>query len=154
MRLEDFLSRNYVFPGLRARDKDELFLWLARFACCANPRADVDEALERLRRREAQGTTGIGNGVAIPHTTTSFLQRTLCALVQVPEGVPYDSLDGLPVYFVFLLLSPSEAIGEHVRLLARIARIAHNAEFIRRLAQAETADEIYRLVIEEDERHP
>jgi len=153
MHLKDFLDPAFVFPNLQVGSKEELFHWLARLACCMNPEADPEVIHERLQKREAQGTTGIGNGVAIPHTTTSFLDKTRCVLIQVPGGVAYDSIDGSPVSFIFLLMSPSVAIGEHVRLLARIARIAHNREFIEHLSHAKTAEEIYRLVVREDERH-
>ncbi|MCP4599537.1 MAG: PTS sugar transporter subunit IIA [Proteobacteria bacterium] len=153
MRLTDYIAEDLVFVVHEQPDKRS---FLAKLATCVAERfPDIDgrALLTRLIEREEQASTGIGHGVAIPHATIEGLDKTWCVIAQIPEGTNFEALDGSPVHIVFLLLSPSGKIGDHLRLLARIARLASNEEFISQSTTVKEADKLYALVVEEDGRH-
>lgn len=96
-------------------------------------------------------STGIGNGVAIPHAKTEAVDSLVAAFGRVPDGVDFKSLDGEPAHLIFLLLSPQEEAGLHVRALARISRMLKNAEFRERMLNADDAEEIFSIIQGEEE---
>ena len=146
MRLRDYVHPELILLGLRQTDKKSLLRELATRLAVVLPDMDTEDLYQRLDRREAEASTGIGNGVAIPHATIDYLERTVCALVQAPEGVDFGSVDQQPVLFLFVLLSPPAELGRHVQLLAQIARLAREKSFVDELARAKNANEIYELV--------
>ncbi|MBW2525402.1 MAG: PTS sugar transporter subunit IIA [Deltaproteobacteria bacterium] len=153
MRLQRHLDKTLVFPGLRCQSKEELLRQLADQTAEHLPVVDANLLWSLLRQREAGSTTGIGSGVAVPHCTVDGLDESICVLAQVPDGVDFGAIDEAPVHFVFLLLSPPEAIGTHLRLLARIARLLHSTGFPESLRESGDADAIYQRVVTEDSRH-
>ncbi|MBI4881835.1 MAG: PTS sugar transporter subunit IIA [Planctomycetes bacterium] len=153
MRLRDHIDQSLIFVDLRAADKAELLEELVRRASSRFPGIDSADLLRRLSERERQVSTGVGKGIAIPHTAVAGLERTVCLLARVPDGVAFDSIDLAPVRFVFLLLSPPNTIGQHLKLLARISRVVGSDAFVKAVLRAENPREIYDLVVEEDARH-
>jgi PTS system nitrogen regulatory IIA component len=153
MHLEDYLERNLVFVIDESKDKLSFLETLAARVGSQIPGIDVVSLLSKLEEREAEISTGIGNGVAIPHTTVEGLVEPTCIIAKIPGGVDFESLDGSPVYISFLLLSPPQSTGIHLRLLARIARLVMNADFISSIIDAADAEEIYKITVEEDLRH-
>jgi PTS system nitrogen regulatory IIA component len=153
MRLRDYISRDLTFvihsPLLKVDCLRELVDHVKQ------RHAEIDELalLERLIAREEEVTTGIGHGVAIPHATLEGLEHPLCVVAQIPAGIDFLALDASPVHMVFMLLSPPGATGVHIRLLARIARLVDNQDFIARMVTASDAEAVYEQIIEEDERH-
>jgi PTS system nitrogen regulatory IIA component len=154
MRLRDHIARELIFVIPAPGDKRSFLQQAAHLVCQQLTGVEEDVLLARLLAREAQVTTGIGHGVAIPHATLEGLTRSLCVIIQVPAGgVDFQALDTSPVRVLFLLLSPPENAGVHIRLLARIARLADSESFVAALAAAKDQEEIYRLTLEEDARH-
>lgn len=153
MRLERHLDKTLVFVGIRATDKDGLLRQLAEMTAERLPVVDAAKLCDQLREREAGSSTGIGAGIAVPHSTVEGLDRSVCVLAQIEGGIDFGAIDQAPVGFVFLLLSPPEAIGHHLRLLARIARLLHSPGFTEALRGPASADELYQLVVDEDEKH-
>lgn len=99
-----------------------------------------EDALSRLVEREKVISTGIGGGIAIPHARTPEVTRTVVVLGRSLKGVEFDAVDGKPVEVVFLILGPPESSAEHVKVLARIARLVKQPEFHAAVLQAETAE--------------
>jgi PTS system nitrogen regulatory IIA component len=97
------------------------------------------DVLEALQAREQEGSTGAGDGVAIPHAKISGLTRTVTYFARLSEPVEYDSLDDEPVDLIFLILAPESANGDHLKLLARVSRAFKDAELRERLRGAEDA---------------
>ncbi|PCH52626.1 MAG: transcriptional regulator [Flavobacteriaceae bacterium] len=93
------------------------------------PAMDPDQVLELIMAREHLGSTGIGYGVAIPHSRMSDLPEPVIAMVRHPEGIDFDAIDGQPVYIVVMLLVPDDEDGQHLELLAKLARLLQKAEF-------------------------
>lgn len=103
---------------------------------------------ERLAEREALGSTGIGNGVAVPHVKVDSIDRTVLMLARSADGIEYGAIDGRPVHTVFLILAPKDAAEEHLQLLRWISGLARNADFRRFLKNAADEDEMRDLLRE------
>ncbi len=110
--------------------------------------------LDALLEREAAQSTGIGGGVAIPHAVYSELTSTIIELAFSPNGIDFLSLDEAPVHTIFLLLSPPAASSTHIKLLARIARLMRQPDFLEQLLAAKTAEEVIEKIRLFDEEHP
>jgi mannitol/fructose-specific phosphotransferase system IIA component (Ntr-type) len=117
------------------------------------PGVDEEELHWRLRERESQSSTGVGEGVAIPHCFLEGLKQSVCLLAQVPEGIDFDAIDGAPVKVLFVLLSPPDARMAHLRLLARISRIAMREGFTADAASSATPEALHALIVQEDLSH-
>lgn len=149
--ISDLLSEDVVESNLEAESRDEVFDEL--IGCLVeNGDLDSDEsALKALQDREEILSTGIGEGLAIPHAKMEDIDNFLAAFARIPDGVDFKSLDGKPAHLIFLLLSPKGEAGRHVRVLARVSRILKNANFRERLLEADSADAILDLIAEADE---
>jgi PTS system fructose-specific IIA component/PTS system nitrogen regulatory IIA component len=106
----------------------------------------LEDIVKAVVRREQLGTTGIGQGIAIPHSRHPSVHELVGTLALAPAGLPFDSLDNEPVYVVFLLVSPQERPGDHLRALEAIVRTMRDAEFVKRLRSCTTRDEIWQLL--------
>jgi mannitol/fructose-specific phosphotransferase system IIA component (Ntr-type) len=107
---------------------------------------DVDEIVRAVLKREGLGTTGIGRHIAIPHSRHAAVDRLIGTLALSREGLPFDSLDGEPVYVFVLLVSPQDRPGDHLRALEAVVRTMRNDEFVRQLRACQTRDEIWALL--------
>lgn len=111
-----------------------------------------EEQIHRvLEEREALQSTGIGEGVAIPHGSLPDIDRQIGAVLTLPEGVAFDSIDDADVHLVVALVSPKRESGEHLKTLARISRILRSRAFRDKLVHAPDPSEVYRLLLAEDE---
>ena len=111
-----------------------------------------DEELVRvLMERERLGSTGIGSGVGIPHGKLKNIDSLILGFGLSRKGVDFESIDGQPTHIFFLLVTPENSTGLHLKLLARISRILKNEPFRNRLLNAATVEEILRIIKEEDE---
>ncbi len=153
MHLCDFLDPELIFIGLDGEDKQSLLAELAELTARHIPGVDPKVLLALLRAREEESSTGVGSGVAIPHCFLDGLERSRCVLAQVPGGVAFDAIDDAPVLILFLLLSPPSARMTHLRLLARISRVAHREGFARDAAAATSTEELHELLTCEDRSH-
>lgn len=153
MRIKDYVERDWILVHLEPPDKAGLFEQLAAEIAARVPQLDREDLLGRLLEREQQASTGLGNGVAIPHTTLDGLERVRVLLAVIPAGVEYEAIDGKPVHVVWVLLGPRRSVGDHLKLLARIARLIRREAFVQELRSAGSADEAFELVVQEDERH-
>jgi len=93
------------------------------------PAMDPDQVLELIMAREHLGSTGIGHGVAIPHSRMPDLPEPVIAMARHPEGIDFDAIDGKPVYIVVMLLVPDDEEGQHLELLAKLARLLQHSDF-------------------------
>lgn len=141
MRLRDLIEESVVKVGLESLEKEECFEEMIDLLVRADRVSDRAGALEAIRQREAQGTTGIGQGVAIPHGKHPSISSLTVALGVSAGGIEFDSIDGDPVHVVFLLLAPVDDPGPHVRALAEIARLVQTPGFYRKLVEAKSAAE-------------
>ncbi|MGD2215404.1 MAG: PTS sugar transporter subunit IIA [Gemmatimonadales bacterium] len=115
---------------------------------------DERPVLEALLKREADQSTGIGGGVAIPHCVYPELSSTIIELAFSKKGIDFLSLDEKPVHTIFLLLSPPANSGTHIKLLARIARLMRQPDILDELLSAGSAEEVIDRIRQFDEQHP
>ena len=116
--------------------------------------ADKDKVLEAVLEREKIMSTGIGDGIAIPHGKSDAVSQLSAALGIHKRGVDFEALDGEPAFVFFLLVSPANVSGPHIKALARISRMLKNDTFKKRLIEAESAEEILGIIREEEQSHP
>ncbi len=117
------------------------------------PSLNRDEVIRVLQERERLGSTGIGDGVAIPHGKLRTLNRLLISFGRSVEGVDFDSMDGKPAHLFFLLVAPEESVGEHLKTLARISKLLKSPAVRKRLIEADShPDALHRIIVEEEEK--
>jgi len=150
MKITDILNREASILELSAHAKDALLEEMA--GALATAEADLEEnaLLRVLREREALQSTGIGEGVAIPHGKVAGLDRLVATFARSTRGVDFDSIDGEPTQLFFLLVVPEQSGGQHLKALARISRFFRDASFRERLMAAQDLDEVFRAIEEED----
>ena len=148
MLLTDLLTPERIKIPLVASEKDALLRELVELVGDGGNGADPEQILAAVREREEVLSTGIGNGVAIPHGKTSSVDRLMLAAGVARDGVDFEALDGKPVQLFFLLVGPESAAGDHVKALSRISRLLQRDTFRTRLASATHADEFYAIVSE------
>jgi nitrogen PTS system EIIA component len=107
---------------------------------------NLADIVRAVMRREELGTTGIGHGIAIPHSRHPSVDRLVGTLALSRSGLPFESLDGGPVYVFFLLVSPQDRPGDHLRALEAVVRTMRDEEFVKRLRACQTIDEIWELL--------
>ena len=150
MKICDVLDRRSILPDLKAQNKkgilEELVVPVAEIAGVSQK-----DLAKVLMERERLGSTGIGGGIGIPHGKMKNLESLVLGFGLSRKGVDFESLDGQPTHIFFLLITPENNTGLHLKLLARISRILKNDPFISRLLGAADGDEILGIIKEEDE---
>ncbi len=150
MRLNDLLSPQRVAVQNGPLDKNRVIQALATMLADGAGIAPtlVAKALEERERRQS---TGIGEGVAIPHGFMAEVQKQVGALITIPKGVAFDAIDGEDVRIVIAVIGPKHASGEHLKTLARISRVLRSSAFRERLLAAPTAVAAFDALVAEDE---
>lgn len=146
MSIEDFLSPEHALVGVKAPEKARLLHELSALAARSLQLPGPDIANEVLKR-EQLGSTGMGNGIAIPHARISGLQNTFGIFARLKRPIDYQAIDGQPVDLVFLLLQPAASPGD-LNALAAVARKLREPDRLKRLRGAGDADALYREIIE------
>jgi PTS system nitrogen regulatory IIA component len=153
MRLTDLLtSERVAIQRTGTSDSfDKARAIAALSALLARGAGVATEEVERvLQEREALQSTGIGEGVAIPHGALAQLEAQCAALLVVPRGVEFAAIDGAPVFIVFAVIGPKRATGEHLKTLARVSRLLRNKAFRDRLIAAPDSKTAYDLIEAEE----
>ena len=154
MSITEFLNERAVSCDLQATDKEgairELVSLLVRAGSVKDK--DVGRLTQILLDREALGSTGIGQGVAIPHGKSNCVSRLVSAFGVSKHGMNFDSLDGEPAQLFFLLVAPEDSAGPHLKALARISRLLKDKHFRDSLRTARDEKTLLKIMTEEDER--
>src|SRR5438477_8724328 len=152
MRMSDFVVRDAIVPALTATNKEGVIREIVESLRAAGQfkGADVDDIVRAIQKRELLGSTGIGRGVAIPHTKHSSVDRLLGTVALSRPGVAFDSLDGEPVHVFVMLISPQDRPGDHLRALENVSRTLRDDGFVRSLRQATSREAVWDLLSEVD----
>ncbi|MDG2050681.1 MAG: PTS sugar transporter subunit IIA [Myxococcota bacterium] len=150
MKIMDILVRDAVILDVESGAKDGLLAEMARALSKSVPALDPDRLLEVLMEREALQSTGIGEGVAIPHGKVAGLENLVASFARCKEGLDFDSIDGQPTQLFFLLVVPEHSGGAHLKALARISRFFRDPEFREKLVGAESIDSVLDAIEAED----
>jgi len=153
MKILDILDKRMIIPQLASREKEGVLRELVRAILGVEKQVHEERLMEILLEREKLGSTGIGEGVAIPHGKSKDVQRLLASFGRSLPGVDFQSMDGNPAHLFFLLVAPENSAGIHLKALARISRLLKDNTFRNRLMGASRAEEIYSLFSEEDEKY-
>ena len=150
MRVFELLSPNAICLHLQAQNKPAVLRELAQTLSYAHPKVSADKFLQTLTAREKLGSTGLGEGVAIPHGKLAELGTLVGCLGISQQGVNFDAFDKKNSHLFFALVSPENAPAAHLKALARISRLFRNAEFRAALLKATTPEMVLSLVDEKD----
>ncbi len=152
MKFADFICREAILAQLAAHDKEGAVREMVQALCRAG-KVDAEEfesIVMAILKREELGSTGIGRGVAVPHTKHPSANHLVGSVAVSPQGVDFASLDGEPVHLFFLLISPPDRPGDHLRALENISRQLRDDTFCRFLKQAKSVEDIQTLLDEAD----
>jgi mannitol/fructose-specific phosphotransferase system IIA component (Ntr-type) len=146
--MSDFVVREAIIPDLPATNKEGVIRAMVESLRAAGQfrGADLEDIIRAILKREFLGSTGIGRGVAIPHTKHTSVERLVGTVAISHKGIAFDSLDGEPVHVFVLLISPQDRPGDHLRALENVSRSLRDDNFVRALRGATTREEIIALL--------
>lgn len=150
MKITDILVREASILDLVSTEKSALLAELAGALTAHEKLIDRDSLIRALQEREGLQSTGIGEGVAIPHGKMPGLDHLIATFARSQKGIDFDSIDGRPTQLFFLLVVPEQSGGQHLKALARISRFFRDPSFRARLLRAGDLGEIFRAIEEED----
>lgn len=154
MRLGEILKESTVICDIEGGSKKEIVTSLASPLKTAGLIRDIDPVVGIVMERESLGSTGIGDGVAIPHGKLSASGQVMCVFARSKKGVDFGAADGERVHIFFLVLAPEDAASLHLMALSRISRILRDPSFRKRLLELpDDAGSLYQAIIEEDEKY-
>jgi len=151
MKLSEILGQENIIPDLKATDKKGVIEELAETMVQNDPSIDKQSLVKVLMERERLGSTGIGDGVAIPHGKFQGINHPVISFGRSLKGVDFESMDGEPVFLFFLLVAPESSASAHLKALAKIAKIVKNGTLRKNLVQAATRNELFDTIIQNDE---
>ena len=148
MRMSNFVVRDAILPDLTAATRDEAIREMVKSLHAAGQflNTDLDDIVKAVIRRECLGSTGIGRGIAIPHSRHASVGQLVGTLAISRGGLPFDSIDGEPVHILVLLISPQDRPGDHLRALENVVQTMRDDGFVRVLRAATTREEIWELL--------
>lgn len=152
MNFSDFLTPEAVSADLESSGKLDVLAELGAMLARVCPSADKEQITAALVERERLATTGIGEGVAIPHAKIDSLDKVVGAAGISRTGIQFDSIDGQPVHVFVALLAPTGSTTDHLKALARISKLARNPEFRKQLLGTRSNEEAFEAIITEDGR--
>ncbi len=153
MKLVDILKTENVKIPLKGKTKEEIIEELVDLIAASDPEVDHEAVHQAILDREKTMSTGIGQGVAIPHGKTEGVEELIGAFGIAPEGVDFDSLDNEPTHLFFLLVSPVGPAGPHLRCLSRISRLLNREEFREHLIKAGSPEEAVKIINDEEKQY-
>ena len=150
MKISELLDPQAIVADLQARDKDRALAELTDALVASEPSLVRDEVIAVLQEREKLGSTGIGDGVAIPHGKLAGIPELMLAFGRSRSGVDFESMDGQPAHLFFLLVAPEESVGVHLKTLARISKLLKDAGVRQKLLDAAGQAAIYQVILDEE----
>jgi PTS system nitrogen regulatory IIA component len=151
MKIVEMLKPEYIIEALQSDKKKDVLLELSAPFLKNYPELDPDVALSVLMAREKLGSTGIGEGIAIPHGKLAGLDNLIVCFGRSAAGIDFNAMDGNPVHLFFLLLAPENSAGQHLKMLAKISRMLKDSRFRAKLMEAKSRDEIFAMISQQDD---
>ena len=150
MALIDLIKPEVIKVPLESKSKEAVIRELLQLLVDSGRLNDFDTAYAALLAREARGSTGLEDGIAVPHAKTDTVSSITLAMGIAPDGIDFRALDGKPSTLFFLMLAPPDQSGPHIEALSEIARLTQSKTFCRMLLRARDAEEVTELLTEED----
>jgi len=146
MNISDILSPECVFSGMDCHSKKDALDTLAKTIANSDHSISQTEVFDCLITRERLGSTGLGNGIAIPHGRLKNGKKTLAAFIQLESAVDYDAVDNAPVDLLFALIVPEDSTEEHLQTLAKLAEMFSNTSILHNLRGSSSSTEMYSIL--------
>mgnify|MGYP006087009463 FL=1 len=153
MKITDILKKEHIIENLVSTDKESTLDELSSFLKDKGMVSNKETLQSALMEREALGSTGIGENVAIPHAKISAIDQIITVFGRSIKGIEFDSLDKKPVHFIYLVLAPMNSSGQHLKVLARISRLLKNKSLRESIIRATEANQIYAIIADEDSKY-
>ena len=153
MKITDILKKEHIIENLVSTDKESTLDELSTFLKDKGMVSNKETLQSALMEREALGSTGIGENVAIPHAKISAIDQIVTVFGRSIKGIEFDSLDKKPVHFIYLVLAPMNSSGQHLKVLARISRLLKNKSLRESIIRATEANQIYAIIADEDSKY-
>jgi PTS system nitrogen regulatory IIA component len=151
MKICQYLTPDLIVPDLKALNKEGVLSELADWIAAHVSGLKAEEVLQVLLDRERLGSTGIGEGFAIPHGKLKTLEQMIIAFGRSSQGISFDSLDGKAAYYFFVLIAPEDSAGLHLKALAKISRFLKNSAFKEGLSRASDREALHKVIQEQDD---
>ena len=153
IRLENILTPGRSLVSVPGGSKKRVLEQIASLVATELTELDEQDIFESLIAREKLGSTGFGNGIAIPHCRLAGCNAPISAVLRLDSAVDFDAIDGAPVDLLFVLLVPEAATDEHLELLRQIASMLDRSEVRERLRQAQSSEALYQVVVDAQNGH-
>jgi PTS system nitrogen regulatory IIA component len=147
MKISELLNPQAIVADLKTQEKSKVLGELADALLLCEPSLNRDKVLEVLFEREKLGSTGIGDGVAIPHGKLAGIPGLKLVFGRSRAGVDFDSMDGQLAHLFFLLIAPEDSVGVHLKTLARISKLLKDPTVRKQLMEATAEDEIFKVIV-------
>lgn len=151
MKICQYLKPELINSDLKAQNKEEVLTELADQIAGHFPGMKTVDVLQVLLDRERLGSTGIGEGFAIPHGKMKNIDRMIISFGRSRRGIPFESMDGKEAYYFFVLIAPEDSAGLHLKALAKISRFLKNSSFKESLSRAAGREELQKVIQEQDD---
>ena len=152
MKITDILDETSIIQDLSSTSKKGVLEELSNVLVARGKLPDRDKVVEVLLEREKLGSTGIGDGIAIPHGKMKGIEELVTSFGRSIKGVNFESIDNKPTHLFFLLVAPENSAGVHLKALGRISRLLKDSGFRNRLMEAGDDQDLFRIIAEEDEK--
>jgi PTS system nitrogen regulatory IIA component len=151
MKIAEVLKKDFILEQLTSRTKPDVLHELADVILGERADYNPEGAVNILLEREKLGSTGIGDGIAIPHGKLNIIDALAISFGRSQEGIDFNAMDGKPVHLFFLLLAPENAAGQHLKMLAKLSRMLKDATFRKNLLEATSTEDLYRIIVDKDD---
>lgn len=145
------LKTDYILEELKSDNKRDVLKELVGSFMKIHQKLDSEATLNVLFEREKLGSTGIGEGIAIPHGKITRLDQLILSFGRSAVGIDFDAMDGKPVHLFFLLIAPENSAGQHLKTLAKISKMLKDGVFRTKLMAAKSKDELYKIIANQDD---
>ena len=153
MKISDILNPDVIEVNLDVKDKEDSLKKIIALASNSKKILDINKVSETIMEREKLVSTGVGKGFAIPHGKTDAISDIVAAFAITKDPIDFDSIDGEPVRFIFLLVGKETLLNTHIKLLSRISRLMNKDEFRAKLLEAKTKEEVLKIFKDEEQNY-
>ena len=151
MKITDIFRKEHIVERLQSKTKGDVLAELSGIILHGDIHLRHEAVVNTLLEREKLGSTGIGDGIAIPHGKIANLDKLIVSFGRSIEGVEFDAMDGKPAHLFFLLLAPENTTGQHLKALAKISKMLKDNAFRKMLMEAKSKNELFTIIADKDD---
>jgi len=152
MKVHEYLKESHIFLDFEPGDKKKI---LEQFVSAMKKKGLISKEkniLDELLKRESLGSTGLENGIAVPHALIEKIEAPIVALAMIKKGIDFEAADQMPTFIIILLLGKKDNPGFQLKLLAHICRMVKETDFVKKVKKAESSQDIWTILREEEEK--